>query len=370
VIQLANLLQEPITRVKEFHKEVVKSFYKPQNASGDPMKRIASFAGFAAVVFLIPAIAFAQQIGQEGTIQGKVLDRDGKPLQGAIARVQNMSTNQIDEPKTNKSGTYNVSGLLQGRYKVTVIVDGYALMTRGETTGDEIFVTSGQEMTVNFDLRKAPNTPPVAAAPLPAANKGKVDKKASEEMRAAFNAGIAAMKAQNYDEAIKQFQLAAEKDSSQAAVFGNLGLAQLRTKKYADAVTAFKKSIALNPGDAGVHGSLTLALIESGKIEEAQQEAEEVAKLDPSKAAQSYYNLGATLSEKGKSKEAVELYKKAIEINPKYAPPYYQLGVAYFTSTDTIPAAIPILEKYIQLEPGGQNSEAAKQLLNAAKAGR
>jgi Tfp pilus assembly protein PilF len=335
------------------------------------MKRIAAIADSAAAVLLISTIAIAQQIGQEGTIQGRVLDRDGKPLQGAVARIQNMSTNQIDEAKTNKSGTYNIAGLLQGRYKVTLIVDGYAMMVRGETTGDDVFVTSGQEMTVNFDLRKAPNTPPVAAAPLPAAtaNKGKgVDKKTSEEMRAAFNAGLTAMKAQNYDEAIKQLRLAADKDPSQAAIFGNLGLALLRTKKYDDAVTAFRKSIALNPGDAGVHGSLTLALIESGKIEEAQQEAQEVAKLDPAKAAQSYYNLGATLSEKGKSKEAVELYRKAVEINPKYAPPYYQLGVAYLGSADTMAAAVPVLEKYLQLDPAGPNAEAAKQLLAAAKA--
>ena len=331
------------------------------------MRRISSIAGFAAAVVLVPVIVFAQQIGQEGSISGKVLGRDGKPLQGAAVRIENTSVNQIDEVKTNKNGGYNITGLLQGKYKVTLIVDGHAAMVRGETTGDDIYVVTGQEQTVNFDMRKALATPPPDVAPL-FANKGKVDKKASDEMRAAFAAGMAALKAQNYDEAIKQLQLASEKDPSQAAVFGNLGLAFLRSKKYGDAVEPFRKSIALNPADAGAHASLSLALMESGKIDEARQEVDEVAKLDPSKAGQGYFNVGAILLEQGKSKEGVELFKKAIEVDPKYAASYYQLGVAYFGSADTIPAAIPMLEKYLELDPNGRDAEAAKQLLAAAKA--
>jgi Flp pilus assembly protein TadD len=331
------------------------------------MRRISSLAGFAAAVVLVPVIVFAQQqIGQEGAISGKVLGRDGKPLQGAAVRIESASANELDEVKTNKSGGYNITGLLQGKYKVTLIVDGHAAMVRGETTGDEIYVVSGQEQTVNFDMRKAPATPPPDVAPLSA--KGKVDKKASDEMRAAFAAGMAALKAQNYDEAIKQLQLAGEKDPSQAAIFGNLGLAFLRSKKYSDAVEPFRKSIALNPGDAGVHASLSMALGESGKIDEARQEVDEVAKLDPSKAGQGYFNVGAILLEQGKSKEGVDLFKKAIEVDPKYAASYYQLGVAYFGSPDTIPSAIPMLQKYLELDPNGRDAEAAKQLLAAAKA--
>jgi Flp pilus assembly protein TadD len=332
------------------------------------MRPISAIAGFAAAVLLIPVIAWAQ-VG-EGSISGKVLDRDGKPLQGAVARVQNASTNQIDEAKTNKNGSYSIAGLYTGRYKVTLIVDGRAVMVKGDTTGDEIFVTSGQESTVSFDMRKAPTTPAPIAAPVPkASNKGKSDaeKKADEEMRAAFNAGVAALKAQNYDEAVKQFQLASEKDPSQAVIFGNLGLALLRVKKYDDAATALRKAIMLNPAEPGFHASLSLALGETGKIEEAKQEAQEVAKIDPSQAGQSYYNLGAILTDRGKSKEAVELFKKAIEVDPKYPQSYYQLGIAYFGSTDTMPQAVPALEKFLELEPNGPNSEAAKQLIAAAK---
>jgi tetratricopeptide (TPR) repeat protein len=285
-------------------------------------------------------------------------------------RIQNVSVNEITEAKTNKNGGFVISGLLQGKYKVALIVDGKAVMARGESTGDEVYVNANQEQTVNFDMRKAPAVAPTDVPAAPSANKGKnaAEKKADQEMRAAFKAGMDAMKANNFDEAVKQLQLAAEKDQSQAAVFGNLGLALLRTKKYDDAAAAFKKSIALNPADAGVHNSLSLALAESGKLDEAQQEAQEVAKLDPSKAGQSYFNIAAVFSERGKSKEAVELFKKSIEIDPKYPGSYYQLGVAYMGSPDTMASAVSALQKYLELDPNGANAESAKALIAAAKA--
>lgn len=76
-----------------------------------------------------------------------------------------------------------------------------------------------------------------------------------------------------------------------------------------------------------------------------------VANLDPSMAGQSYYNLGAILTNRGRSKEAVAAFNKAIEIDPKNAQAYYQLGIAYFGTTETIPQAIAALEKSLQLQP-------------------
>lgn len=335
------------------------------------MKRISVIAILFAAVVATPIMGFAQQTG-EGAINGKVLDRDGKPLQGAIVRIQNNATNQIDMATTNKTGSYSIAGLYVGRYKAQLIVDKQVVMGIGETQGDAIFVADGQATNVNFDMRKAPaNAAPKAAIPAPGKPdkaKAEAEKKADSEMRAAFNAGIAAMKAQNWDEAVKQFQAAAEKDPSQAAIFGNLGMALLRTKKYDDSIEAFKKSIALSPTDAGVHGQLSLAYGESGKMDDAEKEVQEAAKLDPTQAGISYYNLGAVMLLRGKTKEAVDMFKKAVEADPKNAPSYYQLGIAYFGSTDTIPAAISALEKYLQLDPNGTNAESAKQLIAAAKA--
>lgn len=337
------------------------------------MKRNFSLIAVVSAILIVSTTGHAQDLSQTfGSLHGKVLDQDGNPLQGATVRADQNASHLIGEAKTKKTGDYNIAGLYLGRYKVMLIVNNRIVMTVGETDADAVYIVQDRDIAVNFDLRKVSAAALAAAPDAPALAKTKADieaqKKKNEEVKSAFGAGIAALKAKNYDEAIKQLQLASEKDATQPAVFGNLGVAYLSTKKYDDAITAFRKSIALSPSDAAVHAGLANALTVTGKFEEAQREAEEVAKLNPALAGQTYFNLGATLGNSGKTKESVEFFKKAIGVDPNNADAYYQIGVAYFASSDTIPQAIPALQKYLDLQPNGPNAEAAKSLIATAKA--
>src|SRR5215471_18265983 len=159
-----------------------------RTSGGISMRRASTIAAIVGFVFWVSTSALAQQdVGQgTGDLHGKVLDRDGKPLQGAIVRVRSNGTGQVDEGKTNKNGAFSLVGLQQGKYTATLIVNGQAVMQRGVETGDDIYVAVSQDLPVNFDMRKAPSTPVVAALP-PPANAGKpksdAEKKADQEMR-------------------------------------------------------------------------------------------------------------------------------------------------------------------------------------------
>ena len=337
------------------------------------MKLISKILPFVATLVLC-----APSYGQfdDGSMHGKVFDREGKPLQGAVIQTEHLTAHQTGETKTNKNGEFSIAGLYPGQYKITAIVNGRAAMVRGDTTGDAVFVGSGLDVTVNFDLRKAPATPPPTPAPVVSAgsgskdnDKGKAsDKKAEAEMRASFSAGVAALKANNYEEAIKQFKIAAEKDPSQPGIYQNLGLALANLKKYDESAAAYRKAIELKSDDAGFHAELASALADAGKLDETTAPLQEAAKLNPSVGAQGYYNLGIVLLNRGKSKEAVDAFNKAIALDANYAKPYYQLGIAYFGSPNTIPQAVSSLEKFLQLNPTGPDADTAKQLLEAAKA--
>src|SRR5215471_7512375 len=116
-----------------------------------------------------------------------------------------------------------------------LIVDNKIVMTIGEKESEAIYVVPNRDEPANFDLRKVPAAALAAAPDAPPLdpNKGKskaeieADKKKNEQVKSAFGAGVAALKAQNYDEAIKQLQIASEKDPTQPSVFGNLGVAYL-----------------------------------------------------------------------------------------------------------------------------------------------
>jgi Tfp pilus assembly protein PilF len=321
-------------------------------------------SAIAAVLLLSPVT----QAQLTGGAHGKVTDRDGKPLQGAIVRWENTGLRTVEETKTNKNGAYSISGLYVGKYKATVIVGGHALMVKGEGTGDEILISDNSDRSVNFDLKGAPPTALTSASPGGNAKGKGPDKKTLEEMKAAFNAGNAAMKADNFEEAVKQYQIAAEKDPSQPITLVNLGLAFSNLKKYDDAAAAYRKAIALKPDDADAHAQLSLALANAGKIDEATKEVQEVAKLDRTLAGQYYYNIGAVLTNQRKPKDGLEMFKKAVEVDPKNALSYYELGIAYFASPDTLAQSIAALEKYLELQPAGPEATGARQLLATAKA--
>ena len=139
-------------------------------------------------------------------------------------------------------------------------------------------------------------------------------------------------------------------------------------KKYDDSAAAYRKAIELKADEPAYFSNMSLALANAGKVDEATEAAQKAAQLNPAMGGQGFYNLGAILTNRGKTKEAVEAFKKAIDIDPMNAKAYYQLGIAYFGQTDTIPLAVPALESFLKLQPTGPDADAAKQLIDAAKA--
>jgi tetratricopeptide (TPR) repeat protein len=311
-----------------------------------------------ALLFAIPGIA------QTGNISGKVVDTDGKPLTGATMVIERQGITQRFEVKTDNRGQYLHAGLPTGQYKVSVVKDGKTLMAN-----DNVRVTFGGDTKTDFDLKNAA----AAAGGRGGAVSDEERKKIAEEKakadatKASFEAARTALAAKNYDEAIRLFKEAAEKDPTQHVIFANLADAYSQSKKYDDSAAAYKKAIELKPDEAAYYNNLGIALGNAGKIDEATQNLQKAAELNPAGAGQSYYNLGAVLTNKGRTKEASDAFKKAIEFNPQMANAYYQLGISYFGAPNTIPDAIPVLEKFLQLQPTGPDAEAAKQLIEAAK---
>ena len=310
----------------------------------------------AALLLAIPAFA------QTRNLTGKIVDTDGKPMNGVTISIDRQGVAGHYDTKTDKNGNYVHAGLPTGQYKVSVVKDGKPMMTLDGR------VNFGQDAKLDFDLKNA------AAASAAAGNNEEQKKKIAEEkakneaIKASFDGGRAAMVAKNYDEAIRLFKEAAEKDPTQHVIYANLADAYSQSKKYDDAAAAYDKAIELKPDEAAYYNNLGIVLANAGKIDEATQKLQKAAELNPAGAGQSYYNLGAVLTNKGKSKEAGDAFKKAIELNPQMAAAYYQLGISYFGQQDTIPQAIPVLQKFLELQPTGPDADAAKQLIEAAKA--
>ncbi len=351
------------------------------------MLRKALLAAPLTIVF--SAASFAQSTTAfEGIIKGT----DGQPLKGAVVKITREDIKGNYQVKTDKKGHYYYGGLPKGMYRISVEVDGKEMGSM-----DKVPSSYGDPKQIDINLQQQQQAGGGQAAEEKEAERGmsatqkeayEKKKQANEEqikknkeLNDAFNAGIAAQDAKQWDVAVQSFEKASTLDPNQNVVWGRLAdsyTALAKTKTGADqeqllakAVDAYQKAIALKPDAPEYHNNYALALAASKKFPEAQAELQKAAQLDPTQAGKYYYNLGAVLVNTGQLGPAGDAFKKAIEVQPDYAEAYYQYGICLMGKATTgsdgkmIPVAgtAEAFQKYLQLDPNGKDAETAKAML-------
>jgi tetratricopeptide (TPR) repeat protein len=358
----------------------------------------------AAGACLLALTSFAQITAIEGDVKGE----DGAPAVKAVVKILRTDIKGSYKCDTNKKGHYFYNGLPLGTYNITVEIGGK------EMDGvNGVRTRLGDPTPINFDLqalakkRTTQNAQMNAAAAAAASGqapalskeqergmtkeqKEAYDKalkdreqsmKKNKELNDAFTAGLAAMQAKDYDTAVTNLTKASELDPKQVAVWAQLADAHVNAAakktgpefdaEMAKGIESYTKAIELNPSDAATHNNFALALGKAKKFPEMQAELQKAAELDPPKAGQYYYNLGAMLVNAGQSEPAGQAFKKAIELDPKHADSYYQLGVyligkASFAAdgkVTPVPGTAEAFQKYLELAPTGQFADSAKGML-------
>jgi len=361
--------------------------------------------------FIFALTSFAQISAMEGDVKGE----DGQPAVKAVIKITRTDIKGNYKVETNKKGHYFYNGLPLGTYDVTVEINGK------EMDGvKNVRTRLGDPVPINFDLEKiaaARNAKQAQAAAAGAAagaagaagapltkeqergmskeEKEKYDKalkereasmKKNKELNDAFNAGMTAAQAKDYDAAIASFNKAAELDPKQVSVWSNLASAYVEgagkksgaefDAQMAKGLEAFQKAIELAPTDAGLHNNYALALSKAKKMAEMQAELEKAAQIDPTHAGQFYYNLGASLVNSGQAEAAGTAFKKAIELDPNHADSYYQYGLylvgkASYAADGKVtppPGTVDAFQKYLALAPSGQFAQQAKDMLTTLDA--
>jgi tetratricopeptide (TPR) repeat protein len=351
-------------------------------------------------VLLFTAASFAQT----SSIEGDVIGMDGKPMANIKCVVIDRKDikGHYGPVKTDKKGHYFHAGLPLGTYKVSVLDEN------GKTLDsvDNIRTRLGDPLPVNFNLaaiaakqvarqkameegkaltkEEARDMSPEQRAEIEKqmeARKKELSK--NKELMDAYNTGMTALQAKQYDQAVASLTKASEIDPKQVAVWSylaeaNVALAKTKTGPERDAalgkgLEAYQKALELKPDDAAAHNNYALALAQSKKIPEAQAELTKAAQLDPTKAGQYYYNLGAVLVNTGQAEPACDAFKKAIETDANYAEAQYQYGNCLFAKAQVsadgkvtpVPGTLEAFQKYLELAPTGPNAESAKGMITA-----
>jgi tetratricopeptide (TPR) repeat protein len=348
-------------------------------------------------VLLCAIAGFAQTTS---SIEGDVKGEDGAPLKGALVKIDRKDIKGHYQVKTDKKGHYFHAGLPLGQYKITVEVDG-----KDRDSVDNVTTHLGDPSEINFDLKAtmAKNQSLQKAADsgqlsqeqergMSAEQKAALEKATKERSQAlaknkalndAFNSGMTALNAKQYDVAVQQFNSAAQLDANQNVVWAHLadayiGLAQTKTgAEHDDAMNkgldAYQKAIALKPDDAAYVNNYALALAKANKFDEAQAELGKAATMDPPNAGKYYYNLGALLVNSNHTDQAGEAFKKAIAADPNYADAQYQYGIYLVAKAQVgsdgkitpVPGTREAFEMYLKLKPDGPFAQSAKAMLDS-----
>lgn len=130
------------------------------------------------------------------------------------------------------------------------------------------------------------------------------------------------------------------------------GEAEYRAGRNAAAVPELKEAINEDPKSGDPHFILALALTGDGKLKEAIEEYKKVIELaqkdDPKLLA--YYNMGNAYADLGEYQNAIDSYKEAIKLDAELSKPHNNLGLAYAALGKLDEAAAEFAEA-VQLRP-------------------
>jgi tetratricopeptide (TPR) repeat protein len=303
---------------------------------------LALLAGVA-----VPAFA------QTGQIKGKVVDAEGKPVQGAQILIEFAEgVNRKFEVKTDRRGEFIQIGLQPGAYRVTATVDKLGSFTQ------QTRVTLSRPAEVVFEFKPGAGGGDPAAAAKAAA------------LKKSFEEGVAATQAKNFDLAIQKFEEAAGVLPTCYDCYYNIGYAQLQKKDDKAAEVAWLKAVELKPDYSEALNALATLYNNQKRFDEASAMSAKAAAagnvIGGTGNVDAVYNQGIILWNQGKIPEAKEKFEEALKVNANHPEANFQLGMALLNEGN-IPGAITSFEKYLQLAPEGQFAAQAKGMLAQLK---
>jgi Tfp pilus assembly protein PilF len=281
-------------------------------------------------------LAVSGPVAAQSVVRGKVLDAQGKPVEGAVVTIEATEANGKAQTKTNRNGEFLQVGLASGRYNVTVTKDNLKAVQPAN-------VSQGTPVELTIQLTPTSGMTPEQA-------------KEAAAMQALAAGAVEAMRAGRDDDAIKQFNEIVAKVPTCSDCYYNLGVAYAKKQQFDLAETSFKKAIELAPNSGDAYTGLANVYNATKRFDLAQQASAKAAELTSTAGggggAEASYNQGVILWNAGKFAEAKVQFEAAVKADPTMSMAHYQLGMANL-NLGQIPEAKAAFQEYLKVDPNG-----------------
>jgi tetratricopeptide (TPR) repeat protein len=184
------------------------------------------------------------------------------------------------------------------------------------------------------------------------------------------------------EKAITRVQQQIQRAPEQAELYELLGNLQLQQRDYAGAERTYRQALQKNPDFYFSYSQLALIEANAGKLQEALLDAQHSIDKNP-KFLLGYISLGNLHERLNQFEEAKAIYKKALGINPNYAPALNNLAWLYCEHGGNLDEALSLAQQAKAAAPASPNisdtlgwveyrkglyASAAQDLKEAAKA--
>ena len=288
-----------------------------------------------AVLALAVMLAVSGPAAAQSVVRGKVLDAQGKPVEGAVVTIEATEANRKAQTKTNRNGEFLQVGLASGRYNVTVTKDNLKAVQPAT-------VSQGTPVELTIQLTPTSGITPEQA-------------KEAAAMQALAAGAVEAMRAGRDDDAIRQFNEIVVKVPTCSDCYYNLGVAYAKKQQFDLAETSFKKAIELAPNSGDAYTGLANVYNATKRFDLAQQasaKASEFTSAAGGGGAEASYNQGVILWNAGKFAEAKVQFEAAVKADANMSMAHYQLGMANL-NLGQIPEAKASFQEYLKVDPNG-----------------
>ena len=320
------------------------------------MKLLGSWRkmGFCALAMIFTVallgISAPRAAAQEGVVQGQILDVAGKPwVDLGIQAVSEQGAKS--DTKTDKDGNFVIRGLRTGVYSVFV-----QLPAPNKPYEVKVRVSGADTPKVNLNFKDIVGKQGAEAAE--AQKKAEEDKQKFQGLKAHFEAGVGFLNQAGQAKADLAKAPADQRDAKRQEVKDLAGKAV--TELEAAKAAAGEKDSNLNL----ILARLGDAYDAAGRSDDAANAYKQAIELKPSAAY--YNNLGGILGRAGKIEDAMAAFQKSAELDPQNAAQAYRNGGITLYNVGKMKEAVEPLKKATELDP--KNAQ-AWYLLGAALVG-
>jgi len=142
----------------------------------------------------------------------------------------------------------------------------------------------------------------------------------------------------SFVKAIGEVQKAIKLDPAFTRAYENLGLCYEALGQYDQAVSAYEDAARLNraqrPASSWPPLSLGALLVKMDKLDLARTYLSEALSIDP-RSPEAHYQFGLVLEKQHRDPEALGELRRAAQLRPSYAEPYYAMGKLYQRTGET-----------------------------------